>query len=225
MTVAGDESAFAGLTGAPPGELHVHCYRMLACYDEAEDAVHETFLRAWRGRGGFHGSSLFRAWLLPDRRGRVPGHAPEQRAPAGRDALLRRGAVAAAPGRTRCPQPRAASAGRAMVSSGRSSSMSCASPAASSPRLRPLTRGCSRHSARRRHSDAGEIYAHDLLNVAARRDRACRQRQERRRLGPGLPSGLPANVIAPGMFWRESQYLLGAGDGQQGAVQIGRAHV
>jgi RNA polymerase sigma-70 factor (ECF subfamily) len=44
-------------------ELHVHCYRMLASFDEAEDAVQETFLRAWRGWDGFDKSSLFRAWL------------------------------------------------------------------------------------------------------------------------------------------------------------------
>jgi RNA polymerase sigma-70 factor (TIGR02960 family) len=44
-------------------ELHVHCYRMLASFDEADDAVQETFLRAWRGRDSFDGSSLFRAWL------------------------------------------------------------------------------------------------------------------------------------------------------------------
>jgi len=44
-------------------ELHVHCYRMLASFDEAEDAVQETFLRAWRGRAGFDGSGQFRAWL------------------------------------------------------------------------------------------------------------------------------------------------------------------
>jgi RNA polymerase sigma-70 factor (ECF subfamily) len=43
-------------------ELHVHCYRMLASFDEAEDAVQETFLRAWRGRDTFDGS-MFRAWL------------------------------------------------------------------------------------------------------------------------------------------------------------------
>jgi RNA polymerase sigma-70 factor (ECF subfamily) len=36
---------------------------MLASFDEAEDAVQETLLRAWRGRAGFDGSSLFRAWL------------------------------------------------------------------------------------------------------------------------------------------------------------------
>jgi RNA polymerase sigma-70 factor (ECF subfamily) len=44
-------------------ELHVHCYRMLASFEEAEDAVQETFLRAWRGWDTFDQSSLFRAWL------------------------------------------------------------------------------------------------------------------------------------------------------------------
>ena len=61
--VAGEESAFAALAERHRRELHVHCYRMLASFDEAEDAVQETFLRAWRGRDRFDGSSLFRAWL------------------------------------------------------------------------------------------------------------------------------------------------------------------
>ena len=61
--IAGDEPAFAALTERHRGELHVHCYRMLASFDEAEDAVQETFLKAWRGRSGFGGNSQFRAWL------------------------------------------------------------------------------------------------------------------------------------------------------------------
>jgi len=57
------ESGFARLAERHRRELHVHCYRMLASFDEAEDAVQETFLRAWRGRDSFDGSSLLRAWL------------------------------------------------------------------------------------------------------------------------------------------------------------------
>ena len=61
--IAGDEPAFAALTERHRRELHVHCYRMLASFDEAEDAVQETFLKAWRGRSGFDGGPQFRAWL------------------------------------------------------------------------------------------------------------------------------------------------------------------
>jgi RNA polymerase sigma-70 factor (TIGR02960 family) len=60
---AGGESAFADLAQRHRRELHVHCYRMLASFDDAEDAVQETFLRAWRGRETFDGGSQFRAWL------------------------------------------------------------------------------------------------------------------------------------------------------------------
>jgi RNA polymerase sigma factor (sigma-70 family) len=59
----GEEDAFAELTEPHRRELHIHCYRMLASFEEAEDAVQETFLRAWRHRDSFDGSSLFRAWL------------------------------------------------------------------------------------------------------------------------------------------------------------------
>ncbi|AXB43177.1 RNA polymerase subunit sigma-70 [Amycolatopsis albispora] len=59
----GDEVAFAGRIEQHQRELRVHCYRMVGSYDDAEDLVQETFLRAWRGRDGFEGRSSFRAWL------------------------------------------------------------------------------------------------------------------------------------------------------------------
>ena len=60
---AGDESAFATLAERYRPELQVHCYRMLGSFEDAEDLVQETFLRAWRRRATFEGRSSFRAWL------------------------------------------------------------------------------------------------------------------------------------------------------------------
>ncbi|MEU2988142.1 RNA polymerase subunit sigma-70 [Micromonospora aurantiaca] len=58
-----DEPAFTGLAQQHRRELHVHCYRMLGSFEDAEDTVQETFLRAWRRRDTFAGRSTFRAWL------------------------------------------------------------------------------------------------------------------------------------------------------------------
>jgi RNA polymerase sigma-70 factor (TIGR02960 family) len=62
MQTITDEMSFARLADAHRREIHVHCYRMLGSFDEAEDAVQETMLRAWRSRETFDGSG-FRAWL------------------------------------------------------------------------------------------------------------------------------------------------------------------
>lgn len=58
-----DEATFSALAERHRRELHLHCYRMLASVHDAEDAVQETFLRAWRSRETFAGRSTFRAWL------------------------------------------------------------------------------------------------------------------------------------------------------------------
>ncbi|MFF0657668.1 RNA polymerase subunit sigma-70 [Micromonospora tulbaghiae] len=58
-----DEPAFTGLAQRHRRELHVHCYRMLGSFEDAEDTVQETFLRAWRRRETYSGRSTFRAWL------------------------------------------------------------------------------------------------------------------------------------------------------------------
>ncbi len=60
---AGDESAFAQLVERHRRELHVHCYRMLGSFEEAEDRVQEALLRAWLKRTTFEGRSTIRAWL------------------------------------------------------------------------------------------------------------------------------------------------------------------
>jgi RNA polymerase sigma-70 factor (TIGR02960 family) len=58
-----EEPAFSGLAERHRRELHVHCYRMLGSFEDAEDTVQETFLRARRRRETFAGRSTFRAWL------------------------------------------------------------------------------------------------------------------------------------------------------------------
>jgi RNA polymerase sigma-70 factor (ECF subfamily) len=59
----GDEAAFGQLAQRFRPELHAHCYRMLGSAHDAEDALQETMLRAWRALGRFEGRSSLKSWL------------------------------------------------------------------------------------------------------------------------------------------------------------------
>jgi RNA polymerase sigma-70 factor (ECF subfamily) len=60
----GDEEAFRRLVAPHERAIHVHCYRMLGSYHDAQDAVQEALLRAWRGLPGFEPRAPLRHWLM-----------------------------------------------------------------------------------------------------------------------------------------------------------------
>jgi RNA polymerase sigma-70 factor (ECF subfamily) len=59
----GDDAAFARLVEPLRRELHAHCYRILGSAHDADDALQDALLRAWRGLPRFEGRSSLRSWL------------------------------------------------------------------------------------------------------------------------------------------------------------------
>src|SRR6185437_12016360 len=59
----GDQEAYRRLVEPHRGALHAHCYRMLGSVHDAEDALQDALLRAWRGLPRFEGRSSLRSWL------------------------------------------------------------------------------------------------------------------------------------------------------------------
>lgn len=59
----GDGDAFGLLVEPHRAELQTHCYRMLGSFHDAEDALQQTLLRAWRALPSFGGQRLIRPWL------------------------------------------------------------------------------------------------------------------------------------------------------------------
>ena len=59
----GDQEAFAGLVERFRPELHLHCYRLLGSYEDADDVTQDVIVQMWRALPGFEGRSTLRTWL------------------------------------------------------------------------------------------------------------------------------------------------------------------
>ena len=63
MAITSEETEFERAVAPHRAELHAHCYRMLGSVADADDALQEALLGAWRGFSGFEGRSSLRSWL------------------------------------------------------------------------------------------------------------------------------------------------------------------
>ena len=162
----GDGEAFRQVAEPHRRELHVHCYRMLGSLQDAEDALQDTLLAAWRGLAAFEGRSSLRTWLYQvatnrclnilraNRRRPVVNLAPPRRRDSRAESHRRGDLARALPrraarvGRTSRPDPKAATrrAKRSRSPSSRHSrrsrrasgpSSSCATSSATGPARSP----------------------------------------------------------------------------------------
>ena len=93
----GDGEAFRALVEPYRRELQVHCYRMLGSVQDAEDAVQETLMAAWRGLDGYRGPRVGAYLALPDRDEPLPERPARRRTPPQQRVRLRRTTAAADP--------------------------------------------------------------------------------------------------------------------------------
>jgi RNA polymerase sigma-70 factor, ECF subfamily len=70
----GDEGAYVELIEPHRRLLQAHCYQMLGSVQDAEDAVQETLIKAWRGLARFEGRSSLRSWLYSIATNVLPAH-------------------------------------------------------------------------------------------------------------------------------------------------------
>ena len=92
---AGDGEAFRQLVGPYERELQLHCYRMLGSVQDAEDAMQDALLAAWRGLSGYEGRASVRTWLY---------RVTTSRCLNARRSARRRQPIAVSPG-ARLPEP------------------------------------------------------------------------------------------------------------------------
>ena len=185
----GDEAAFSRLAEEHHAALLAHCYRMLGSLQDAEDALQETLLRAWRGLPGFDGRSTLRTWLY-----RIATNVCI-------DAIARRPAPDAS-GRVRPPSDPIARRRRAARRVDLAGSVPGAARWTATRRPRHATSSARRWSSRssRRSSTCRPRSApsSSCARCSASRPERCRRRWRRRSLRSTAPCNAPAGPSTSG---------------------------